>query len=654
MAYHSDQLKHMVGQPFNQRGEKMKRILSLSLCIVLLAACNSLPKTPPTTPSTAAAFTRIPSATYTSEPSFMVLQEANGFPKILIQTKRSGELTDNRIGLYLHGLPVGESWDPTDMLNHEVFDLGVKRMKFAINELDIGMVKWSTSEFQITPVQDELITSLANNGIISSYILSFWDKANHPTGWTPVDSRFKTETEVQRYLDFVRFIVRNVKGRVQYFEIWNEPDVGDLRQRIEVPEYINLVKHAIPVIHEEYPEAKIVISVAGTGDWASRDYLYKLIQSDEIMPLVDVVSWHPFYDSSPEFETEYYYGYQDFVQYINNVASNHGFRGEYWATEMDWRSPECSWCSADLPTYSNLVAAKYYARGIILNLGMDVTVGVGSMSANLSSAFPTVRNICTVMDTADPVDIPHMIESEGTNIKSFAFALPNGDGLVALWTDGAAIDYDPGVSATLTFPSSSAESVTGIDVLNGFTQELITETENGNLVIRNLLIKDYPIILRFVRPNFAEPSTAEATSVEPLESPVFPVSIKLRQNRVEQIPAGTPIQLTISLKTDIEEQLVDFLDAINMNGTLDGQSLPDLNGYWGKIWPDESGDAEQGVDYISHWLHPLGVLSPGVHTIEIRGTLDLPVTDGYDRNSDGQPDEYSGEIFRISMRIEIY
>ena len=36
----------------------------------------------------------------------------------------------------------------------------------------------------------------------------------------------------------------------------------------------------------------------------------------------------------------------------------------------------------------------------------------------------------------------------------------------------------------------------GIDVLYGFEQELIAETENGNLVIGNLLVKDYPIILR--------------------------------------------------------------------------------------------------------------------------------------------------------------
>ena len=36
-------------------------------------------------------------------------------------------------------------------------------------------------------------------------------------------------------------------------------------------------------------------------------------------------------------------------------------------------------------------------------------------------------------------------------------------------------------------------------MLNSFEQELITETENSNLVIRNLLVKDYPIILRLIR-----------------------------------------------------------------------------------------------------------------------------------------------------------
>ena len=59
-------------------------------------------------------------------------------------------------------------------------------------------------------------------------------------------------------------------------------------------------------------------------------------------------------------------------------------------------------------------------------------------------------------------------------------------------------DDFPGVNATLTIDTISAQNVIGVDVLNGFQQKLITEAEDGNLIIPNLLIKDYPIIIKFI------------------------------------------------------------------------------------------------------------------------------------------------------------
>jgi hypothetical protein len=287
-----------------------------------------------------------------------------------------------------------------------------------------------------------------------------------------------------------------------------------------------------------------------------------------------------------------------------------------------------------------------------MNLGMDVTVGVGGMSSTLSYAFPTVRNICTVMDTSKPVNIPIVIERRALppNIKSYTFILSNGDGLVALWTDGAAVDFDPGVRATLTLPGSSAEGVTGIDVLNGFEQKLVTEMENGNLVIRNLRIKDYPIILRFVRPNFAEISNLEPTTADPRRMPIFPVTIKPR-NGEERIPAFTPIRLTMRWTTDTEEQVNNFLAAVDVTGTLDGQPLRDLNDYWGEAEPYEGGTAG---NYVSQWLYPLGVLRPGKHILSVQVKLDSTVTDGHDNNQDGNLDEYFGEIYESTLHIIVY
>jgi hypothetical protein len=129
---------------------------------------------------------------------------------------------------------------------------------------------------------------------------------------------------------------------------------------------------------------------------------------------------------------------------------------------------------------------------------MDVGVSVGGYPPDSPWSYPTIRNLNTVMAGNKPLEIPVEIDSDATNLTSYGFSLPNGDRLFAVWTDGVAVDDDPGVPATLTFPGTSAQKVIGIDVLHGFEQELIIEMENGNLVIWDLLVKDYPIILRWV------------------------------------------------------------------------------------------------------------------------------------------------------------
>ncbi|MCJ7433431.1 MAG: hypothetical protein MUO77_08095, partial [Anaerolineales bacterium] len=346
----------------------------------------------------------------------------------------------------------------------------------------------------------------------------------------------------------------------------------------------------------------------------------------------------PFYDNLPS--DPYYQDYPQILQGIKELAASQGFTGEYFADEILWRTvTEEGWDGG--PPVSRHIAAKYYTRAITMHRGLDVNVTINTFFQEPFLA--PIHNLCDILAGAEPTDITLSLASEAANVRHYAFVLPNGDRLVALWTNDEAVEDDPGVSATLTIPGSSAQRVIGVDVFNGFEQELITGAENGDLVIRDLLVKDYPIILRF----------AESRFMEPTESPVEPVTIKLKRDVEERIPAGTPVQLTIGWVTDTEEQVGDFLAAINVTGTVDGQPLPDLNGYCGEIGPYKSMSGGQG-NYISQWLYSLGVLSPGTHTVEVRGTLNRPVTDGYDSNHDGQLDKYSGEIWRFSLRIEVY
>ncbi len=143
-------------------------------------------------------------------------------------------------------------------------------------------------------------------------------------------------------------------------------------------------------------------------------------------------------------------------------------------------------------------SAKYYARAIVLHLGLDAGLGSSCQGKNTGALYSAVTNLYTIMAGSEPVNLAVNIESEATNIMSYGFTATNGDTLFALWTNSAAVDDDPGVTTTLSFPGLSVSKVTGIDVLNDFEQELITETGSGTLVVHDLLVKDYPIILRLV------------------------------------------------------------------------------------------------------------------------------------------------------------
>jgi hypothetical protein len=380
--------------------------------------------------------------------------------------------------------------------------MGIKRLDTSMQEIE-EPIDWNRSEFKIFTEYDRFIDALNENGIAVNYMLHFWDKDGRASGEELYTPRFKTEEQVQDFLDYVRFVVSHFNGRVQYYTLWSEPDNcgGSQIKCIEPLDYIELARQTIPVIRQEDPQAQVVL--APNVLYFDREYLFTVLRSD-VAPMFDVISWHGIYDATPnnEFYGNYYYEYPTIIEEIKQTASAHGFDGEYWGTELTWCSEEFPTCHApDQPwgiQKTDKIAAKYDARGFVMQLGMDVGVGWGGLeSTSAPWTYPTVRNLNTVMAGTTPTSLSVDIESEATNIASYGFTLPNGDILFALWTNDAAVEDDLGVSATLAFPNLSAQRVIGIDVLYGFEQELIAETENGNLVIRNLLVKDYPIIIWF-------------------------------------------------------------------------------------------------------------------------------------------------------------
>jgi hypothetical protein len=415
-----------------------------------------------------------------------------------LQPKLSKELLDSRIGSGSDLIAdINSEQDVDGLIYQTTEELGVKWTRLSIDHSDWDEVE-STGEYSkhyIDPKHERVITDLTDNDVKIMLDLVYWDEA------IQVDesySRFKTEEEIQNYLDYVRFITSHFKGKIEYYEMFNEPNHCEgTQQHIKLDDYINLIKRVVPVIRQEDPQAKIVVGgIADLRQARFKEYLFGLIKSD-IMPLVDGISFHSMYGSSPEYDhKQYYYNYTSFIQQIKDTASAHGFDGEYIVEELTWRTPLTPHPD-EIWTYSETKAAKYYARGVIINLGLDLTTGVALEGLDvLPQIVGTVRNLCTVMAGNNPIGLLVEIKSEATNIESYAFSLSNGDKLVALWTDGVAVDEDPGVNATLTIPSLLAQKVIGIDVLEGYQQDVVASNNDGNLVIKNLKVRDYPLILR--------------------------------------------------------------------------------------------------------------------------------------------------------------
>jgi hypothetical protein len=420
----------------------------------------------------------------------LTLQQSNHLGRTQIQPKHSEELADNRMGMATGGGGYSEDW-----VEGSKNKMGIKwAAEFSKDPLEWsgpgGAVNEGYSEYSIDPWVDLTATQLKDLGIEIVYNLQFWDEFIEPE---PCYSRFRIEEEIQRYLDYVQWLVQNFKDRVQIYSMFNEPLFNPCRpfdqQTVQVDDYIALVRRVIPTIQQEHPDAKLVIGAVVLR--YEKDELMTILESD-LMPLVDGISWHPFYGQSPELEPQYYYDYPATVQAIKDLASANGFSGEYFVEEIEWRAEN----------YGEVKAAKYLGRGITMHLGMDIITsfnGTEPLGHEQRPEMHVARNLATIMAGVRAASLPVQIQTSLTNTVTYTFA-QGDDRLVGLWSDGIATEYDPGVPSTLTIPGLGDYSVTGIDVLHGYRQPLISENVDGDLIIRDLFVVDYPILLSLSAP----------------------------------------------------------------------------------------------------------------------------------------------------------
>jgi hypothetical protein len=415
-------------------------------------------------------------------------------------------------------------------------DLGLKWVR--VGYAGPGALNWNFVErvkgqYEVDPEADRAITQLADNGVNIVLCLAFTNWLYTPQGGpNPKDAKHTWEgTEAQSllprpdipgmlegYMNFARFMVRHFKDRALYYEIWNEQS-GNYGHMGDPKLYSEYVRRTAPIIREEHPKARIVLGSV-TGFNVRRnvgiDYLEARLE-EGLGQVVDAIGWHPCYSCNPA--DQVYMDYPKEFKQFRQFAESHGFRGEYMCTEWDMFAPYPMAPKYEGQVYSELVKAKYSARFAIMNVGLNIIpfwnetwnnhhidrdVGLFRNTFSMEPISPTqpqpayyvMRTLSTVLEAVTPFEMEVQFSNNQQAFEYFAFALPNGDRLLSVCLATTSKDVSDEVSTNITFPDRIFKSATGIDVLNGTFQPLKISIEGGSTMVRQILMKDYPIVLR--------------------------------------------------------------------------------------------------------------------------------------------------------------
>lgn len=441
-----------------------------------------------------------------------------------------------------------------DMLWATQYDLGFKwsRVGYDMSYFQWAYVEREKGTYKVDPRAEAAITEAAHNGI---QIVMTLDKNNWAYTPTPkkVDrtrdlvetysndpgnvtqiipglSASLDDTEIQGYLNYVRFMVRHFKDRVKYFEVWNEwgPYTYDGARS-----YTKVLKPAVKVIREEFPEAKIMPASTGwIADFEDRDKIdfgwYKALGDEGLLSQVDLIGIHPFYDPSPV--DPYLRSFPEDFARFKKLLAGYGFKGEYMASEWDFFS---EYPPSDLPDSYNLVVHSEIQKAIygaqlsirfahlgIVNLWNEtfqtmVTSRGLSLFRNTVSGeviCPTqpepiyymLRTLSTVLEDTKGADFPVRISSDRQEIEHYAFVRGNGEKLMALWLRGAADEQGRTDSNTDTTQATADVFIDGIkvdgptivDLLNGTEKPLRVESRSNGMTIRKIRVQNWPLIIR--------------------------------------------------------------------------------------------------------------------------------------------------------------
>ena len=284
-----------------------------------------------------------------------------------------------------------------------MFDAGVSWIRIGQYENSSDPTSWDWVEqkrgvFAVAPEVDDYVDSLIENGVKVQVQLMYGNpmytspSGNKPDQITPEPGSFhnddrsinsvfwppKTPDQIAAFIRYVKWMVNHFHGRIHYYALWNEQDIGYWNPYGNPEEYGRLLAAFIPAVHETDPEAKVIYGGQAdpTSDWAKR-----ALDECKCAAGIDIFAYHTYpgygQNLNPESMDSGAYGAESPTKLRELVRNYPGTRKdiEFWDDEFNsipsWRGSDES------------VQSKYIPRGMIYNLAAGVKTFVWLLTAGV-------------------------------------------------------------------------------------------------------------------------------------------------------------------------------------------------------------------------------------------------------------------------------
>ena len=340
-----------------------------------------------------------------------------------------------------------------------------------------------------------------------------------------------TPEAVAGFARFCGFMARHFRGRVKYFEIWNEEngwffdDWAKGGNVAQVHAYGRALKAAAQAVKQANPEAVVVF-----GGTAGMTFDYPRIALEEgAGPWVDVFAFHPYGHPTPESVPDNFLtlvgenmdwrprpagitNYETEIAALRQLLHQYNPKMQVWADEMNWFAPGEP-PTGDQGDQSELTQAKHLARFYTMNAwvgcgavwwslynanGVQEWAVVRSADLTPRAAWYAAQYTSTVLDDVRPVHNikPVVLGKKPVDLIVKPFSNGQDETLIALWRTSFGSDSCRPEPITISVPGLQATGGELLDLLYGTRQKAQIVPAADGITLTGLLVGDWPLVVR--------------------------------------------------------------------------------------------------------------------------------------------------------------